>query len=63
MPEIESQVKGDIWDMLEKKKKREYIIIYFLPIILFSLFQTTQKEIATEFLSMSEYKKMTPWEL
>lgn len=37
MPEIESQVKGDIWDMLEKKKKREYIIIYFLPIILFSL--------------------------
>lgn len=38
MPEIESQVKGDIWDMLRgKKKKREYIIISFLPIILFSL--------------------------
>lgn len=39
MPEIESQVKGDIWDMLKKKKKKkgESIIIYFLPIILFIL--------------------------
>lgn len=28
MPEIESQVKGDIWDMLEKKKR---IYNYLFP--------------------------------